>query len=159
MIRHILVPLDGSEHAELALSFARYMAQATSARLSLLSVVHSYGQGLPSQLRMDQSSRVHIRNYLQPLRDQLGQSGLDVSTHVDFGDPADAIVDYARQEAVDMIVICARRGGCTLGTIASKVLEVSPCPVTVLNREPEAPDSRLAGADAATLRRTPFRGR
>ncbi len=136
MIKHILVPLDGSAYAEKALVVAQDLAHSTGAHVSLLTVILRFGSVLPSQRQLEESSQAHIRQYLHPIRDRLAQDGLDVSAHVDFGNPADAIADFARQEGVDIIVMATHgignRSTYALGSVALKVLQIAPCPITML---------------------------
>ncbi|MBI4310927.1 MAG: universal stress protein [Chloroflexi bacterium] len=135
MVKHILVPLDGSEYAEKALDFAQTLALATKAHISLLTVIMRFGAVLPNQRQLEASSHAHITEYLHPIRDMLARNGLDVSAHVDFGNPADAIADFARQESVDLIVMATHgvgsRSTYALGSVALKVLQIAPCPVTM----------------------------
>ncbi len=136
MIKHILVPLDGSEYAEKALSVAEDLARSTGARLSLLTVVLRLGAKLPGQQQMEENSEAHVRQYLDPTRSRLAQDGLDVSACVDFGNPADAIADFAERHNVDLIVMATHGVGArstyALGSVALKVLQIAPCPITML---------------------------
>lgn len=135
MIKHILIPLDGSEYAEKALDFATELARITGAHLSILTVILRFGVVLPSQRLLEESSQVHIHEYLHPIRDRLAQTGLEVSAHVDFGNPADAIADFARQEGVNLIVMTTHgvgsRSTYAIGSVGLKVLQLSPCPVAL----------------------------
>jgi nucleotide-binding universal stress UspA family protein len=146
MVKHILVPLDGSEYSEKALGFAIDLAQTTGARISLLTVILRFGVVLPSRQQLEESSRSHIRDYLHPIRDRLVEQGLQVSAHVDFGNPADAIADFANQEKVDLIVMSTHgvgsRGAYALGSVAMKVVQIAPCPVTMYRTVEAASASR-----------------
>ncbi|MBI4339671.1 MAG: universal stress protein [Chloroflexi bacterium] len=149
MIKHILVPLDGSEYSEKALGFGAEMARATGARVSLLTVILRFGVVLPGQRQLEESSQRPIHEYLHPLQGRLAAQGLGVTAHVDFGNPADAIADFARQENVDLIVMSTHgvgnRSTYALGSVALKVLQVAPCPVTML-RVVEPASARRATA-------------
>jgi nucleotide-binding universal stress UspA family protein len=67
------------------------------------------------------------------------------------GSPACAIVDYASEHGIDLIVICKRgRGGLThlmLGTVAEKVVRVAPCPVLTIRH----PDDTFVGPEALAV--------
>ncbi|MBI4198513.1 MAG: universal stress protein [Chloroflexi bacterium] len=151
MIKHILVPLDGSEYSEKALDVARELAQLAGAHVSLLTVILRFGAVLPSQWQLQESSQAHIRQYLHPIRERLAQQGLDVSAHVDFGNPADAIADFARQEGVDLIVMSTHgvgsRSNYALGSVALKVLQIAPCPVTMRRVVEPASHLRATGQE------------
>ncbi|MBI4202201.1 MAG: universal stress protein [Chloroflexi bacterium] len=151
MIRHILVPLDGSEYSEKALVFASELARTTGAHISLLTVILRFGAVLPNQRQLEESSHFQVHQYLQPIRERLTSEGLDVSASVDFGNAADAIADFARQEGVDLIVMSTHgigsRSTYALGSVALKVLQIAPCPVT-MQRVVEPASSRRPTAQA-----------
>ena len=69
---------------------------------------------------------------------RLAGHGLDVSWVVLRGQPADAIVDVARSEAVDLVVLGSRgRGaleGALLGSVSEAVADRAPCPVLIARR-------------------------
>lgn len=76
---------------------------------------------------------VRLRHWAESLRLAPGR----VSFHVlESGDPADAIVDYARANQVDHVVVGAPPGDLPLmgllGTVATKVTAAAPCTVTVV---------------------------
>jgi eukaryotic-like serine/threonine-protein kinase len=81
---------------------------------------------------------VRLRHWAEPLRLAPGR----VSFHVlESGDPADAIVDYARVNQADHIVIGAPPPDLPLkgllGTVSTKVTAAAPCTVTVVRSTAE----------------------
>ena len=57
--------------------------------------------------------------------------GGTVSTALEVGDPASAIAEYAKANAVDLIVMGRRGlgaiGGLLLGSVSHKVTQLAPC--------------------------------
>ena len=71
----------------------------------------------------------------------LESGGLDVSRVVEMGDPATAILELARRESVDLVVVGSHgRSGFErflLGSVSGRVVEHAPCDVLVV-KSPEA---------------------
>jgi len=149
MFNKILVPLDGSEFAELALEPALTIARQGGGEIILLSVpvygqimvpsTAGYGLMLPEQA-LD-SVRDKARHYLEQVQQEwdqpeLGQPDLTIRSLVLDGDVAGNIVDVAAQEEVDLIVMTTHGySGVTrwvLGSIAERVLRGAICPVLVV---------------------------
>jgi nucleotide-binding universal stress UspA family protein len=144
--RHILVPLDGSLDAEEALGYAREMALAEGARVSLLSVV-SDGTGEASAypaLRAEgggagagsEEGLAAARTALEESAGGLREQGIEVDLEVLRGEhPASAILDAAESTDVDLIVMTTRgRGGAPrllLGRVVDKVVRGARVPVLV----------------------------
>jgi len=65
----------------------------------------------------------------------LGLPESQVVTEVQVGEPAEEIVDYARLEQVDLIVMGSRGLSpikeLLLGSVSDKVLRTAPCPVLI----------------------------
>ena len=73
---------------------------------------------------------------LQNARELLNQAGLSCQHHITVGDPAEIIVQFAKERFFDQIVIGARGLGAVtsllLGSVASKLIKLSSIPVLVL---------------------------
>jgi nucleotide-binding universal stress UspA family protein len=98
-IEDILVPLDGSPHAEAALAIADTLCRAFDSRLTLVSVD-------------DTKDNLTIRNpekpgdtYLKQIAWQLEQSGLKVDRALERGRPDEAINRIAEDIGADLIVL------------------------------------------------------
>jgi nucleotide-binding universal stress UspA family protein len=139
--KKILVPLDGSALAAQAIPHAQALADSTQAELVLVRVVPDTGS-LPQVLDGSRNF-VRIEEREQMLIDEatrwLDTVAIDlrvrhpVSTVVLVGSPAAKIIDYARDYAVDLIVMSTHgRGGLArwvYGSVADKVLQAAHCPV------------------------------
>jgi nucleotide-binding universal stress UspA family protein len=112
----LLVPIDGNPDHEQGISVAASLAQACHAHLHLVMVVPTLGtlEGeraatatlLPgaTSAMLDLSERGAAK-YLQKHASSLESRGLDVGAEVRRGDPASLIVQAARNEKVDLIVV------------------------------------------------------
>ena len=149
MFTKILVPLDGSAFAERALPPALVLAQRAEAQLSLLRAVapermlvadsHVLMLGGYSAVWPNQSlelARQAAADYLSALRAAKIPKGLRLSAEMIEGDPAEIIVETARNEGVDLIVMSSHGySGLTrwiLGSVAERVLHDAPCPVLIV---------------------------
>src|SRR5437016_3770409 len=115
MINCILVPLDGSPHAEMSLPHAVALAHASGSSITLLRSVPavsmitpvnggfpiptSYSRSELSDLQQEiQDEQTPGQDYLETIADHLRvEERLEVSTVVLDGDPCAAIVHYAEQ--------------------------------------------------------------
>ncbi|MBS2036350.1 universal stress protein [bacterium] len=144
MYRKILVPLDGSQKSELALPVARQLAEPMGSEVCLLVAVD-----LGKVLFVDRQSKLptdfeklgnqqlkEAQKYLHEVQERLGGADLKVSIHVEQSDPRDAIIHYASEEDVDLIVMASAGKSNWMrwisGSIADQVLRTSPCPVLVV---------------------------
>jgi len=137
MLKHIVATLDGSEYAERALTYARDLAAATGARLSLLTV-------LPPAGGSDEGRERRCLAYLQEQVRALADAGIaSVNARAVFGEPADVISRFAQGEDADLLVMTTRGLGAdernAVGSIALRVLTTAPCPIFMIRIEPVAP--------------------
>jgi nucleotide-binding universal stress UspA family protein len=166
MIRlsQILVATDFSEPADAALAYGRELARTFNATLHVVHVVgnvsnFAYGADgyvatLPAmQGEIEDAARQQLHDLLAghdderpwPTRQALLNSNA----------PAQAIVDYAGREHIDLIVAGTHGRGAVahllLGSIAERVVRLAPCPVLTV-RHPEreflVPDGLVVAATA-----------
>jgi nucleotide-binding universal stress UspA family protein/mono/diheme cytochrome c family protein len=137
-IKRILVPLDFSANSELALDYARAMAQRFGAALHLVHVCETPALiAAPadtdamsltewSQSRADEAER-QLADWQKRLPD------VRTSTEVLFGNPARCIAMAANVERSDLIVMGTHGHGpimhVLMGNVAERVVRTAPCPV------------------------------
>jgi nucleotide-binding universal stress UspA family protein len=152
MIKKILVPLDCSKSDDKLLHYAETLAEKFEAELLLVWVVQpmpvlsGYGEGVsyvPSFIQ-EQPETNPFNLYLSGVKNELRQRHSLVNTVVVEGySEAEAIVNLARRESIDLIVMSIhRRSGISRWIhhgMADKVLQDAPCPV-LLARTTEAED-------------------
>ncbi len=136
MISTIAVGTDGSGTATEAVRMAADLARRFGAKLVLVSA-------FPSGESMDRSSSVElewavstsaqVREILSRTEADLRSEGIDCSTLVDGGDPADVLVRLAAECEADLLVIgnkgMHRR---VLGSVPNTVTHKAPCSVLVV---------------------------
>jgi len=127
LFEKLLVPLDGTAESAVALPIARAMARATGATFTLLRVVAA---------NEDERARSAAQNDLDGVASELTAGGLMAKTVVRTGDPAQEIVEQARADAADLIVMRTHgRAGLArafLGSVAERVLTLSPVPLVLV---------------------------
>jgi nucleotide-binding universal stress UspA family protein len=111
MYKKVLVPLDGSVFAEGVLGEIIKLARAEGSEVVLLRVgalprrtIQEGGRTiyLDEQLAW---SRRELEEYLGLVRRRLRALGLRTRIATAFGDPAEEILRYAREEGVDLIAM------------------------------------------------------
>ncbi len=108
----LLVPLDGSQLAERALDHAAAFARRFDSEVHVLHVIEKVHidtekpfDGLDWEFRC-----AHIRSYLEQVRESLA-SQMKVECHVTEGDPAVEIVEFCRQQQIDLLMLSAYGAG------------------------------------------------
>ena len=152
MYSNIVVPLDGSENSERALSHVAELAKATGGRVHLVQVITqseemqlmsgaegSFAASAQYQEMADQlvASRIEqAEAYLAEVRGKLEADGTSVASAVMEGQAAEKIVDYAASENADLIVMGTRgQGGIQrflLGSVTDRVLRSARIPVLAI---------------------------
>ena len=156
--KKILVPLDGSEMAEAAIAPALAMAQAGSVPLILIRAADA--RILPGADVIAAQIQVVERNAFRlQLYEKTGAKGIE--THVWYGPAAPAVVEAAKVQKVDLIVMSTHGrsglGRIIFGSVAESVLRGTRVPI-LLVRPSGAPVETPAGqgevrpAEAEALR-------
>lgn len=140
-LNHMLVPLDGTPLSEQVLDTALRLGRGVGMRYTLLQVIEqviaSYGPEKEA-FRFDKGAReqqhASARAYLERLAQGLRAEGLQVETAtVEATQPAFAILDYARDNGIDLIAMETHgRGGLArllMGSVADKVVRGATMPV------------------------------
>jgi nucleotide-binding universal stress UspA family protein len=143
----ILVPLDTDPAHAQAMPVAKELARACGATLHLAMVVPSFGtlsgkMVAPSRLLPGTTSKMldmqvqNAEEYLQAQGESLRGQGVEARPYVLRGDPAEVIVDFARQLAADFIVL-ATHGKSGLeafweGSVAHRICSRSSIPLLLI---------------------------
>ncbi|RME09516.1 MAG: universal stress protein [Ardenticatenia bacterium] len=146
-LHRLLVPLDGSELSERALTYARILARLYKAEIHLLHVLSLPISGLagleagPVEAAYWASIREEGERYLERISAQLREEGFTVQTALRTEPIADAILQYEEEAAIDLVVMTTHaRSGLTraiLGSVTDRVVRGGKAPVLVLNPETE----------------------
>jgi nucleotide-binding universal stress UspA family protein len=145
-IHNILVPTDFSEHSEHALHYAASLGERFGATIHLIHVntLHSHTPKdtdvvfpdlTPFLERADKAARAKLDAGV----DHGGLAEATVTKALVRSMKAhDAIVDYARNKDIDIIVLATRgRTGVSyalLGSVAERVVRYAPCPVLAISK-------------------------
>lgn len=143
MYRRLLVTLDGSEMSEEALPYAEDLAEKMSSQVDLLRVAPRpqplIEEGGRVVVTIDQEMErmtTDFNQYLTRIAFRFRAKGLTVRSDIRFGDPAEEIVDYAKENNISMIVMCTHgRSGISrwvYGSVAERVLRAAPTPVLLV---------------------------
>jgi nucleotide-binding universal stress UspA family protein len=145
-LRNILVATDFGEPADVALLYAKNFGRAFGATVHVVHVAGDVGaQVVPPGVvvgldQLQAELEAEARKRLDALR-EAEQNTVRIKTAVLVSSAtASAIVGYARDEAIDLIVIGTHgRTGLAhffLGSVAQHVVRAAPCPVLTV-RHPE----------------------
>lgn len=130
MINHILVPLDGSTLAECVLPHVMAVAPVTNARVTLLHVMERTQKelGSPAVDPVEwHLQKQNMERYLEQVVGQLKKSGiLGVEPVLLEGNPANSVVDFARNNNVDLIALSTHGqsglSGWNVSSVVQKIL-------------------------------------
>ncbi len=145
----IVVPLDGSDFAEGAVSHASTLARCCNARLTLFRVLvdDQDRQGHCGDSPDWRLHQIEARRYLKGMTDRLNEAGIEADFEIDEGRPADRIAAFVREQGADLVVMSAYGGsGQTefpFGGVAHKVLVAAGTSYMVI-REAREPQESVA---------------
>jgi universal stress protein A len=157
--RKILCPTDFSEPSHAALKAASELALHFGSELWFLHAVTPapvMGTGMePPPVNTALYDQELLSSTKKSLEEVITRLELqEVATHqiVLIGDPADAILRTAEEKRPDLIVITTHGrtglGHFVFGSVAEKVVRLSPCPVLTIRSSPAAPESETGEAGA-----------
>lgn len=135
----VLIPIDFSEASlqaqELTLNFVK-----DPSHLHVLHVIPHLNPGEPGMIwnRLDDETRK--QHVYQLFKQRFSRDEYErVHFSVAVGDPVAAIVNYAKEQQIDLIVVPShKRTGLShffQGSVAEKVIRLAHCPVLVLGRD------------------------
>jgi nucleotide-binding universal stress UspA family protein len=148
-VQKILVPIDGSNNAFSAASFAISLAKMCGSELMIIHVsqinhnlelLGIYGAPYPdTTAEFVKTAKAQSQPWFERISKEAKEAGVNVSRQQVVDGPMSVvgeIVNYAETNGADMIVIGSRgRTGFTkllLGSVASGVVTYAPCPVLVI---------------------------
>ncbi|MBH0197421.1 MAG: universal stress protein [Nitrospira sp.] len=158
-LHRILVPIDFSDCALDALEYAALVAQRAQAALTLLHVLEPVAYGLDftfPHIAKQEQIRAELTGQLSNLVSACTSAGVSSDFTISGGLPADSILETARSQSIDMIVMGThgRRGlsHTLFGSITESVLRRSLCPVLTIRSPKFQPGHRrvLSGRSILT---------
>lgn len=138
-MQKILVAHDGSKSSDKALKKAVEMAVNFNASLTVLSVIPELYLTELSDIdrnRIFNSLSKETTDAMEKIRKSLSGKSIEVKTLIRQGDPAEKILETAQKMKADLIVTGSHGKHGTkkflLGSVSSKIVDYSKCPVMVV---------------------------
>lgn len=137
MYENILVPTDGSDHADRGVAHAMDLAAEHGARLHVLFVVDETVYGSTPALSSYEAFLEEVSEQAEDVAEEIVEDaterGIDATMSVLRGTPHETILSYADDQGVDVIVM-GKRGAAGvesphMGSVTNRVLQESPVPV------------------------------
>ena len=139
MISTVAVGTDGSATAAEAVTMAAELARRFGASLVLVSAFKDSDEApidrraASSEVQWASSPLARVQEILARTQEDLRRDGIDCSTRVEEGDPAEVLVRLAEECEADVLVIgnkgMERR---VLGSVPNTVTHKAPCSVIVV---------------------------
>ncbi|HEY7459418.1 MAG TPA: universal stress protein [Xanthobacteraceae bacterium] len=144
-MKRIMVATDGSPGGDCAVEMAAQLAAAFDSELRIVTVLEkslsetqaneARRLGLSPQEAWDAAAEQVLINAERSAR-RFGASKPKV--HACVGDPAEALLEYAKREQIE-ILVTGRRGhgrlaGLLLGSVSLKLASLAPCSVMIVPR-------------------------
>jgi len=144
MIKHLLVPLDGTQLAEAALPATKALALTLGARITLLHLIESAPTpAVHGQRHL--TGPTEAKDYLEEIRQGMAQDGLVIDCHVHttaVNDVAGGIVAHREELHPDLIVMCRHGSGglsrMLHGSLAQQVVALGSPPLLLVRPEEPA---------------------
>ena len=140
MYKKILVPTDGSEFAKKAQKHALFLASVSGAEIIAVSVTeNNFVNGLPLDDEVYQLNQILKERSEENLKefDKLNEDDLKITHVIREGSPAKVILEVAKEEEIDLIVMgSSGKSGFDrfiMGSVADKVVNSAKCAVLVVH--------------------------
>ncbi|MCP9488381.1 MAG: universal stress protein [Solirubrobacteraceae bacterium MAG38_C4-C5] len=144
MFESIVVGTDGSQTATEAVRQTIELASSVGARVEIVSAYEPVsrerpredGEQAPEDMQWMVNQREEVDATLAEAAKVAQRAGVHSATYARQGDPADAVLDVAEEQGVDLIVVGNK--GMTgaerflLGSVPNKVSHHAPCSVLII---------------------------
>jgi nucleotide-binding universal stress UspA family protein len=146
-MQNILVAIDGSAHSQKIVDFACDIAKKVSAAITLIYVIKNpaeESEGIKEYEKAEGFPDAYAE-YLKEVGDsvmskwtkEVQDAGVSCKPLVEYGNPADRILETAKANNVDMTIVglhglhgLARLR--SLGSVSRRIVENASCPVVVV---------------------------
>ncbi len=141
--KKILFPTDLSEESKSIANHVKLMAEKFGSEITVVyvaSVMHYY-----SSLEVPPTGLAHFETEIvSAAKSQMETfaaevfKDMNIKTEVFAGNPADEIVEYAEKNGNDLIIMGHSRAGLErvlLGSVAHRIVKLSPVPVMIVRTE------------------------
>ena len=138
----VVVAVDGSDYSMKAADYAVNLAKNTGAEIIALNIIDisSIFRILPPATKKElvDIGKQEARRMFQDVEEMATKRGVEIKTEIieTSESVVDAMIRYAEEKKIDLIVVGTKgKSGMTkalLGSVASKIVTYSPCPVLVV---------------------------
>lgn len=140
-LKHILLPLQGSQDAERALQFLKQHPFREAVTITVLTVLPQTRPPWPvdavAEREMESQSLRSAESFINSVAADLKHMGYSTQAKSTLGVPVDAILLEAKARSADLLMMGSRgRHGLTrmvLGSVAHAVLHQTQCPLLVFH--------------------------
>ena len=134
-MKKIVVGYDGSDESKRALERAKTLGRS-GASVTMVAAVEVGLHGPRSMGALNQDEIEANRKLIDEVRDGMKAEGIDAHAVEGEGEPADVIIEAAKNQKADLIVVGTHGRGATkrlvLGSVSSKLVHDAPCDVLVV---------------------------
>lgn len=137
-LKKILFAVDNSDYSRAGIKLAAMMSKSANVPVVILHVTSPIPTLVSDDMMrvtLDRDIHVAAENLLQEFYIELEKLGVPCSIKLVTGDPAEMIIETAKAEQCDFIVMGARGSGVfsslLLGSVSHKVLHLSDVPVLI----------------------------
>ena len=146
-IKSILWPSDASKSADRALETAVQLAKQFGAKiygLQVVAEVPTFGEAGPPITGIDipayeRELKLAAQEALERKVTEKVPSDIEIQTAIEIGKPADIIINYAKDNKIELIVMSTHgRTGLShlmIGSVAENVIRRSPIPTLIIPSE------------------------
>ncbi|KAF0183170.1 MAG: hypothetical protein FD164_728 [Nitrospirae bacterium] len=138
-MKKILVATDGSQEAGKSLDRAIEAAKAGPAEIIVVSIAEEWCPIGLAEVDCDTISTLVMKEAEGIMKAALAKTaaaGVAARGIIEKGSPAEAIIEVARQEKADEIIVASHgKHGVkklAMGSVSARLVEWAPCPVTVV---------------------------
>jgi len=144
VLRKMLVSLDGSKVSEVVIPYVEELASRLKVEVQLVQVLGTGHPGFKggkyhyivyTKAEIEANKEV-AQNYFNTIGTRLKDKGMIVKTEVRFGNPAEEIINSAKQTCADLVAMSthglAGLGRTVLGSVAERVLHEGTTPLLLV---------------------------
>lgn len=140
-IKRIVVPVDFAFHTDKLVAYAAYLAEKFSAVTHYIHAVEFYTGNSMTPLshvqQYEENLLADVRTRMSDLLKENSERGGESTGKVIVGDPVDTILEYAKAQGADLIIMGTHGSKglekILLGSVAERVLKGAHCPVLIMN--------------------------
>jgi nucleotide-binding universal stress UspA family protein len=146
LFRHILLPIDFSDHCERSAEYAAWFARVTNAVTHFVHVVGNPAdplyepQEVPYWILVEHGS-VKARSLLEATAQRCFPEEARREYHVMNGDPFEKLMEAIERIEPDLVILSSHGRGLkhlVIGSVVERVVRHAPCPVFVVRGKDES---------------------